>query len=85
MIFLDFCGVLDGFFYFIGARPKNQCPSLTFCYNHMLNVRQIHFLCRITHQCWYYLSVLEFYDLGDLLVRYDWLNIIIKVAAPPCT
>jgi hypothetical protein len=50
----------------------------------MLNVRHIHFLCRIIHQCWYYLSALKFNDLHDLLASYESLKIIIKVAAPPC-
>jgi hypothetical protein len=50
----------------------------------MLNVRHIHFLFRITHLCWYNLSALKFYELNDLLARYEWLKIIIKVAAPPC-
>jgi hypothetical protein len=51
----------------------------------MLNVRHNHFLCRIIHQCWYYLSALKFNDLQDLLASYKWLQIIIKVAAPPCS
>jgi hypothetical protein len=32
-----------------------------------------------------YISVLEFDDLKEFLGIYIWLNIIIKVAAPPCT
>jgi hypothetical protein len=49
----------------------------------MLHVRHIHFSSRIIDQCWYYLSALKLNDLHDLLASYEWLKIIIKVAAPP--
>jgi hypothetical protein len=28
-------------FYFLGAQPKNQGQTLTFCYHYMLNVEEI--------------------------------------------
>jgi hypothetical protein len=68
--FPRFLWLFGRFFYFIRTRPENQFPSLTFCYNHMLNVRQIHFYVELLINA-DYLSLLEFYDLDDLLVRHD--------------